>query len=107
MTPITDREFLILMARAERKDYEEFKRLGESYGVHLRETEIELSKPDLDEGLKLRLQARIISTIELIHSFQCREGMASRTYGRICHQLAQHGVAWESEGPTLEDRYNG
>ncbi len=107
MTPITDREFLILMARAERKDYEDFKLLRESYEAHLREAEVDLSKPDQDEDQKLRLQARIISTIELIHSFQCREGMASKAYGRICHHFAQNGVAWESEGPTLEDRYNG
>lgn len=107
MTPITDREFLTLMARAAYKDYEVFKKLKESYEALLRETEVELSKPDHDDDQKLKLQARIISTIGLIHSFQCREGMAMKTYGRICHHLAQNGVTWDSEGPTLEDRYNG
>lgn len=105
MTPITDREFLILMARSAYKDHQDFKQLRESYEAHLREAAIELSKSDLNEGLQLKLQAKIISTIELVNSFQCREGMAMKTYGRICHHFATNGVTWDSDGPTLDDRY--
>ncbi len=99
MTSVTDKEFLILMARSFHKDYEEFKLLRQLYEDRLEDAKSLKLASGVEDAVR---DARLA---ELVHSFQSREGMAMKTYGRICHHFAQNGVTWESEGPTLDDRY--
>ena len=92
MTPVTDKEFLVLLARQMKAEEKEFTRLSRSY------------LEDVDENVS---ESYLILTRreEVGRAFAIRAAKATQIYGRICHQLAQHGVAWESEGPTLDDRY--
>lgn len=107
MNPITDHEFLTQLARAAYKDHQDFKQLREFYEKLLAEARAKIPSAAAisDNHFENDLAIRIAHLTEIVHSFQCREGMAMKTYGRICHHFAQNGVTWESEGPTLDERY--
>jgi len=90
MTPISDQEFLILLARHLYTEANAFGMLAKDY------------QQMSSEGVK---PEALVRRSEMVLSFQGKRAMLNGLFGRICHHLALNKVKWELEGPNLDTRY--